>query len=321
MTTTVTAVSETTGSAGATAFAAFARRALSEGAHAVVGRAVLAPDEMRGPEPPALLELVAAVGNPIAFADEFDGAFVHDIRPRAEMRDAQVSSTTGNLNPHTEDAYHPISPDLLVLGCVEGGPTPVPTRLTPFDPTSEPLAWVLDDPDLGSPLFRFEYCYLTPLRGQFSRPFAVLDDTGARRRLRVNQLGATLCASERAQAALRRLLATPIPPLDVFLTPGDVLVVDNARTIHGRPPMDASFDDGDRWLRRCYATLAPVEPSAVSAVAPDHAGQVVAPLTDLLGRIPVPRPAADLRPGELVVAPDLFTPETAACGLVLTTPA
>jgi L-asparagine oxygenase len=38
-------------------------------------------------------------------------------------------------------------------------------------------------------------------------------------------------------------------PLDV----GDLLVIDNRTTIHGRAPFAARFDGTDRWLRRCFA--------------------------------------------------------------------
>jgi hypothetical protein len=40
---------------------------------------------------------------------------------------------------------------------------------------------------------------------------------------------------------------------DVVLRPGDVLVVDNLRAVHGRRSFQARFDGNDRWLRRVSA--------------------------------------------------------------------
>jgi L-asparagine oxygenase len=36
----------------------------------------------------------------------------------------------------------------------------------------------------------------------------------------------------------------------VFLETGDLIVIDNAVTVHGRTAFDAKYDGTDRWLKR-----------------------------------------------------------------------
>jgi hypothetical protein len=36
----------------------------------------------------------------------------------------------------------------------------------------------------------------------------------------------------------------------VVLATGDLLVIDNARVVHGRTPYEPRFDGSDRWLQR-----------------------------------------------------------------------
>jgi alpha-ketoglutarate-dependent taurine dioxygenase len=41
----------------------------------------------------------------------------------------------------------------------------------------------------------------------------------------------------------------------VALEPGDLLIIDNYRSVHGRRPFRARYDGADRWLRHVMVTL------------------------------------------------------------------
>jgi len=41
---------------------------------------------------------------------------------------------------------------------------------------------------------------------------------------------------------------------DVVLAPGELLIIDNLRAVHGRRPFAARYDGTDRWLRRINVT-------------------------------------------------------------------
>mgnify|MGYP002529869957 CR=1 FL=1 len=37
---------------------------------------------------------------------------------------------------------------------------------------------------------------------------------------------------------------------ELVLSPGDLLILNNAKAVHGRQPFDAGYDGTDRWLKR-----------------------------------------------------------------------
>ena len=60
-----------------------------------------------------------------------------------------------------------------------------------------------------------------------------------------------LSDDEEAQAALDSLVKSIDENLtDLVIQPGDVLFIDNYRTVHGRRPFAARYDGQDRWLKR-----------------------------------------------------------------------
>jgi alpha-ketoglutarate-dependent taurine dioxygenase len=54
------------------------------------------------------------------------------------------------------------------------------------------------------------------------------------------------------------------------LEPGDLLVVDNHRCIHGRTPFAARHDGSDRWLQRSFVV------DELAPSAPDRVGRIIA---------------------------------------------
>ncbi|MGI8801433.1 MAG: TauD/TfdA family dioxygenase [Solirubrobacteraceae bacterium] len=59
----------------------------------------------------------------------------------------------------------------------------------------------------------------------------------------------------RAEQALRALVDTLGRNLtEVRLAPGDLLVIDNLRAIHGRAAFAARHDGTDRWLKKVMVT-------------------------------------------------------------------
>lgn len=61
---------------------------------------------------------------------------------------------------------------------------------------------------------------------------------------------------DRAQAALADLRARlEAVRTGVALEPGDTLLIDNHRLVHGRRPFHARYDGNDRWLRHAMITL------------------------------------------------------------------
>jgi Taurine catabolism dioxygenase TauD, TfdA family len=59
--------------------------------------------------------------------------------------------------------------------------------------------------------------------------------------------------SEEAQEALQQMkTATNAAKNYVRLTPGDLMIIDNRRSVHSRSEFAPRFDGKDRWLQRTY---------------------------------------------------------------------
>ncbi|MER6949537.1 TauD/TfdA family dioxygenase [Nonomuraea sp. NPDC000554] len=200
-----------------------------------------------------LLGLSALLGECFAFQAERDGALVQDIRPgRADAGSRSSAGSSVELDLHTEAAFHPRRPDFLLLGCLRQPGDAVPTMIATAEAALARLT-VADREQLRLPVFRFRPP-ATFVDATLSPPGPVLQGPDSAPLLRVNcNPGHTTASGAEAAEALDRLAAalracaTP-----VTLDAGDVLVLDNRRTAHGRPAFAAGFDSHDRWLKRVY---------------------------------------------------------------------
>lgn len=79
--------------------------------------------------------------------------------------------------------------------------------------------------------------------------FGAVDDPD----MRMAQI-ATTPATPRAEAALAELAhAFDTAARTTRLTPGDMAVIDNRVTVHGRTPFRPRYDGADRWVQRTFA--------------------------------------------------------------------
>lgn len=206
-----------------------------------------------------LTVLVASrVGDVFGWQHQQAGTLVNDVLPMAEHVDNQIGTGSGQLiTLHTEDAFHDHRGDyvgLLSLRNNDAVPTTVsaPADLSTLDPAvlevlrkkrfrfvpdeahseggtaaaepGEPVAVVFGDP--ARPYLRFDPYFMAPLT----------DDPPAAHAL--DQLAGYLESARES----------------VALLPGDMVLVDNFRAVHGRMPFRARFDGADRWLLRINVT-------------------------------------------------------------------
>jgi L-asparagine oxygenase len=65
--------------------------------------------------------------------------------------------------------------------------------------------------------------------------------------------GHTVAADHAAAAALARLMENlRAASRTIQLSPGQVLILDNKRSVHGRESYDTDFGGSNRWLQRIY---------------------------------------------------------------------
>jgi Fe(II)/alpha-ketoglutarate-dependent arginine beta-hydroxylase len=197
-----------------------------------------------------LLLVASLMGDPISHAGIEDGKLIRDVCPVPGHEITQLgSSSTSELAWHIEDAFHDFRADWLFLLCLRN-----PYR------AHTSFARVQDAPlsnDVSSVLFQQRFL-VSPdsshLEGDAAPPdhrIAVLSGDPHAPFLRLDPAFMPKpTGDDEAEQALTAIIDAINNNLQyVVLEPGDLLVVDNLRSVHGRQPFQARYDGRDRWLR------------------------------------------------------------------------
>ncbi|AVT34075.1 oxygenase [Plantactinospora sp. BC1] len=209
-----------------------------------------------------LLAMVAdALGRLVGYADEKNGALVHEVHPVRNEEHRIENSGAVAFDFHTENVHHPLRPDFLGLLCLRQDHEGVAaTRVA-----SVREAYRLLTEEQIATLRRCEYTSLYPT--SFSRntpdrpraesgPHPVLFGGGDSLFMRYNSHNtrATSTAGRHALDALA--VALEEVARDLVLAPGEMVVLDNHVAAHGRSAFRPRYDGADRWLRRFYSLRA-----------------------------------------------------------------
>jgi Fe(II)/alpha-ketoglutarate-dependent arginine beta-hydroxylase len=220
----------------------------------------------------------ALLGELIGWSTQQEGHLVHDVIPIQENEDSQLGTGSKTLLWwHTEDAFHPLRGDYLVLMCLRN-PGHVPTTFACVDKTH------LTEKHLNI-LFQSRF-YIRPdeshsetnrnVQHRVSEPDDLLDTSYARLAqivrvpealpvlfgdrglpyVRIDPYFMTTIVGDRdAEEALEALVkGIEEHIVEEVLQPGSFLFIDNYRTVHGRKAFTAQYDGTDRWLKRINIT-------------------------------------------------------------------
>lgn len=205
--------------------------------------------------PAALLMLVAsAFGDPIAFREEKSGAMVQNVVPVPGSEDVQGNEGSVLLTFHNENAFHRHRPDYVLLICLRADHD----RVAGLRTASIRQVYDMLTGEHRDALFRKEFVTAPPPSFGSAQtelePHAVLagalDDPDV-----MVDFAATEPLTERAGEALAELQSLFAEhALTHYLTPGDLAIVDNRVTVHGRTSFIPRYDGQDRWLQRTTVT-------------------------------------------------------------------
>jgi Fe(II)/alpha-ketoglutarate-dependent arginine beta-hydroxylase len=222
-----------------------------------------------------LLLLGSLIGNPFSYITQQNGRLILDVFPVGGHESTQLgSSSLATLEWHTEDAFHEWRADWLLLLCLRN-PDRVPTMFATvqdLELEDDIRAILFDerffikpdeshtqkfnsartgcDPRAGGSFAEIESIRRAPrgvslFSGDPAAPFVRIDPSFMERTL----------GNEEAENALATLISEFNGRLqDVVLEPGDLLIIDNLRAVHGRRSFPARYDGSDRWLRRIDLT-------------------------------------------------------------------
>jgi L-asparagine oxygenase len=246
----------------------FLRRFVREepaGAAVIRGRGVddvaLGPTPLRfdPPEPTDLSVTLAfylaligyGLGELFALSNLQNGRPVHNVLPvPGDELDKSGTSSASTLELHTEDAAHPARADYLLLECVRNHDK-VPTVYSSLaqadlDPAMvevlfQPRFIMQSEPDHVGSLGPAQQ--VPVLFGDPKHPYVAYD----------GYYLSVAPGDAEAQTALAHLTAClQASATDLLLEPGDLVIIDNYRAVHGRNPFPARFDGTDRWFMRGF---------------------------------------------------------------------
>ncbi|MEU9952441.1 guanitoxin biosynthesis L-enduracididine beta-hydroxylase GntD [Streptomyces sp. NPDC047939] len=224
-----------------------------------------------------LLLIGSLIGDPISYLTQQRGRLVLDVFPVAGHEDSQLgSSSTVNLEWHNEDAFHPLRADWIMLFCLRN-PDRVPTTFAPaqdlrLDAETRRILFeerfiILPDEShtaafnetttgLETDAWAEKAFRQIAEMNSSPRPTAILSGSQDAPFIRIDPAFMERSLSDpAAEKALETVIAAFDTRLrDVSLAPGELLLIDNKRAIHGRRPFKARYDGTDRWLRRINVT-------------------------------------------------------------------
>jgi L-asparagine oxygenase len=193
------------------------------------------------------------MGEPICYADEKNGQIIQDIFPISGEEEKQENSGSSLLEFHTENGFHPNSPDYLALLCLR--PDHDRQAKTAVASVRRALSRIPGRliEALRRPQFRIE------VSSSFRRASVGMLETEPMPVLRGDPRDPLLCVDAHAMrgetAAAQQALSIFIEVLkdqaqSMVLETGDLLVIDNRMAAHARNSFKPRYDGYDRWLQR-----------------------------------------------------------------------
>lgn len=199
----------------------------------------------------SLIEHARGLGYAISYEQEQNGRFIQNIVPVHKTEHQQISTSSKvELALHTETAFHPYKPDYVLLLCLRGDATAVTTYADVEEIISyldqETISyleksWYITSVDdsfrtNGEPDCEFQL----PILSKKDDGYHMIYDEALMRG--INLFAAT--ALEKLSEAIKKSIK------EIVLQTGDLLVIDNNKTIHGRKPFQPRYDGTDRWVQR-----------------------------------------------------------------------
>jgi L-asparagine oxygenase len=218
------------------------------------------------------LAMALLLGEPVAYQAEKNGALVQHVFPvRSEEGAPSNESSDIRLDLHTELVFSrrqperlldAASPDFILLYCLRSDPGRMAETL--IAEVADICARVQDS-DLAvlrEPRFELRAPYSFTRDDPSDRPWVGPVSLLGRNESLATAAFDLACGARgadeeagQALAALREAASEPGVVSSIRLEPGDLLILDNRRCVHGRTRFTAYYDGNDRWIQRIYVRL------------------------------------------------------------------
>lgn len=195
------------------------------------------------------------LGEMIAYRNEKSGALVQNVVPVPGMEEQQSNAGSTRLAMHVENAFHPHRPDYVGLFCVRADHDRVAGLLLSCIRKAVGTLPAGIRSVLAEPRFTTQAPPSFGADGDSAPLHAVLTGEPADPDVQVD-FHATFGNDDEAKNALEVLHdAITAVAETLLLQPGDLALVDNRMTLHGRTLFTPRYDGNDRWLHRTFVHL------------------------------------------------------------------
>lgn len=199
----------------------------------------------------ALVDRTLRYGKLVGYKQEQEGKLIQHIFPKRKNEAQQISgSSRVQLALHTESAFHPYKPDYVVLMCLRGDPAAATTFANVDDIVSQLEGEFIEELMKEQFITRIDDSFRTHGEPDVEMLLPILTWNPDCWHLTYDEafmVGTTpkaIHALERLREAIDQAVQ------EVTLAAGDILVIDNKTTVHGRRPFTPRYDGTDRWLLR-----------------------------------------------------------------------
>lgn len=199
------------------------------------------------------------LGSVFGWATQQEGHIVNDIIPMETFADQQVgASSKVELAWHTEDAFHPGRADFICLFCLRnptGAPTTVASIVDIESRQTLPAALFEPCVRIAADDAQQEGAEMTGVEEWTENqvdPVPILSQNGVGLQMCVDPAYMSVAGEEEGvHDAVTGFCRTIDEHLtEVVLKPGDLLILNNHRAVHGRRPFKPTYSGRDRWLKR-----------------------------------------------------------------------
>lgn len=199
-------------------------------------------------------------GNMIGFEAEGFGGLFQDMVPKFELAQTQTSlGSNVELEIHTEQAFSKLRPDAISLACLRGDlnaktyvfPVHIVLQHLSFEEIEmlrQPL-WITGV-DMSFKLDGHEF-----IEGDIRGPLPILFDSEDDPKFVFDQ-DLMHGINDEAEALVKKIINLYYQyRFEHNLKPGEMILVDNRRAVHGRSPFQPRFDGYDRFIVRSFVVL------------------------------------------------------------------
>ncbi len=209
-----------------------------------------------------LIAIANLIGYPYGYFSQRKGLVIQNLFPKIKDQNKQLGTGRVYLDWHTEDAFHNLRCNHILLLCLRGTPEAY-TLISKIDfyklkpQTIEQLLmpnFIISSDEAHGVQKEVKVSIL-----EFKKTLT----------LRYDPLYTTKFLTKKAETAFKELkLLIHESAIKIALKPGDLLIIDNDKAVHGRSLFPAKFDGHDRWLQRIVTLRSKVKMQFVKSTNP-----------------------------------------------------